>query len=810
MKKYIVTVLGCTAAAGLIASPVFAQSQPAQNLPNVEVQQKKQKPAKRPVHRHEDERAPAAEASGPAPSGSLPNSAASIGSTPVPASEIESRSVSTSDTASMLADIPGVGVFTNGGASGLPTIHGFADDRLRIKVDGMDTIASCPNHMNPALSYIDPQQVGSIQVWTGVTPVSIGGDSLGGAIVVNSREPLFAAPGQDVVTHGSIGSFYRSNGDGWGGNASASAATEHFFLSYEGAYAKSSNYFAGGDFVKFPLTSSVTKVLPNNEVGSTAFETQNHLATLAYKNKDQLIELKANYQDVPYQLYPNQRMDMLGNTQVGLNLRYSGKFSWGDVDTRVYSQHVEHYMNFGGDKLYDYGGATGKDGVFYPGLGMPMYTKTDTYGNSSKVDLNVTSTDVLRVGYDLQFYHLDDWWTPSPNCGANNCLGGMSPDTFWNINGGERDRYSPFLEWERKWSPAVSTLLGARYELIAENTGPVQGYGPGYNTSSVGSITQFNTMDRARNFENVDLSALIRYTPNRNVDADLGLSRTARAPNLYELYDWSRGTMALEMNNFVGDGNGYLGNPDLKPEIANKVSANLDWHTANRETAIRFSPYYSYVQDYIDAVQWNMCTPGKTGCVNPNTPVTTLTTNNFVLLKYMNENALLYGFDLSAKTPIAKTSYGDFSLAGMLSYTNGRDLSLDSGLYNIMPFNGKLALIHKLGAWQGAAEFVGVSGKDDISIQRNEMKTPGYGLFNLRGNYVWDNVHFNFGVENVLNQLYYLPLGGAYTGEGATMSWTRGAGNVTCPGGCSGTATSWGTSVAGPGRTFYVGMKIDF
>ena len=112
-------------------------------------------------------------------------------------------------------------------------------------------------------------------------------------------------------------------------NLSATAATEHFSLSYDGAYAKAGNYYAGGDFVKFPLTSSVTKVLPGNEVGSTAFETQNHLATLAYKNKDQLIEFKANYQYVPYQLYPNQRMDMLDNTQVGLNLHYSGKFDWG-------------------------------------------------------------------------------------------------------------------------------------------------------------------------------------------------------------------------------------------------------------------------------------------------------------------------------------------------------------------------------------------------------------------------------------------------------------------------------------------------
>ena len=180
-----------------------AQSQGG-TLPPVVVEQKKQKPAKPPVHRHEHEQAPETAAS-PASPGSQPNSAASIGSTSLPASQIEQRSVSTSDTAALLADIPGVGVFTNGGASGLPAIYGFADDRLRIKVDGMDMIASCPNHMNPALSYIDPSQVKSVQVWTGVVPVSIGGDLLGGAIAVNSRDPLFASYGQGVVTQGSIG-----------------------------------------------------------------------------------------------------------------------------------------------------------------------------------------------------------------------------------------------------------------------------------------------------------------------------------------------------------------------------------------------------------------------------------------------------------------------------------------------------------------------------------------------------------------------------------------------------------------------------
>ncbi len=342
-------------AAVTIAATAHAQTA---TLPPVEVMQKKPKAAKKV----QQKKAPvAAETLPPAlpREAEPPRAAASTGSTTVPAGEIASRAVATSDTASLLTDIPGVSVYTNGGASGLPTIHGFADDRLRIKVDGMDTIASCPNHMNPALSYIDPAQVGSVQVWTGVTPVSVGGDSIGGAIVVNSREPVFAPAGKDLLTQGSIGTFFRSNGNGLGGNLSATAATQHFSVSYDGAYAQSDNYNAGGDFKKFPLKSSITRVLPQDEVGSTAYETRNHLATFAYQNNGQLIEFKANYQHVPYQMYPNQRMDMLNNEQIGLNLRYFGKFSWGDVQTRVYWQHVDHFMDFGEDKLYWYGGLTG-------------------------------------------------------------------------------------------------------------------------------------------------------------------------------------------------------------------------------------------------------------------------------------------------------------------------------------------------------------------------------------------------------------------------------------------------------------------
>ncbi len=56
--------------------------------------------------------------------------------------DIAARRATTSDSASLLRDIPGVSLYGAGGVSSLPAMHGLADDRLRIKVDGMDLIAA--------------------------------------------------------------------------------------------------------------------------------------------------------------------------------------------------------------------------------------------------------------------------------------------------------------------------------------------------------------------------------------------------------------------------------------------------------------------------------------------------------------------------------------------------------------------------------------------------------------------------------------------------------------------------------------------
>lgn len=181
-------------------------------------------------------------------------------------------------------------------------------------------------------------------------------------------------------------------------------------------------------------------------------------------------------------------------------------------------------------------------------------------------------------------------------------------------------------------------------------------------------------------------------------------------------------------------------------------------------------------------------------------PRTVPQTNQFSVLKFMNKSARLYGLDLSGRMPLAKTGVGEFRLKGTLGYTNGRNRDTGDGLYNVMPLNAKLALTHRLSGWDNAVELVMVKGKDDGSSARNEMDTPGYALVNLRGSYAWKQMRLDFGVENLFDKLYYHPLGGAYTGQGTTMSSSTTA--VTTP--------KWGTPVPGPGRSIYAGLTVKF
>ena len=112
-----------------------------------------------------------------------------------------------------------------------------------------------------------------------------------------------------------------------------------------------------------------------------------------------------------------------------------------------------------------------------------------------------------------------------------------------------------------------------------------------------------------------------------------------------------------------------------------------------------------------------------------------------------------------------------------------------------MPLNATFVLQHAMQDWHNTLEWELVSAKNKVSDERNEQQTSGYGLLHLRTGYQWNSVRIDFGIENIFDKFYSEPLGGAYTGQGVTLTAN---------------GVPWGITVPGMGRSFYTGINYQF
>lgn len=735
------------------------------------------------------------------------------------------------DTATLLSRQPGVSVQTGGGVAGIPAIHGLADDRLKILVGGVEATSTCANHMNTPLSYTDPNTIGNVEVVYGVSSVSKGGDSIGGSILVTPKSPVFATPivgptiapaapaaptaapaspvvvgaagplepvpflplpapgtlrfgaNNEVLATGTVSSFFRGNNNGVGVSANLNMATDHWSLLYNGSWQRATNYHAGG---------------AGEKVLSTNFLSENHAVTLGYQNDGHLFTFRGAYQNIPYQGFPNQRMDMTRNRSYSLDANYKGIYAWGTVDARAYWHQVFHKMGFLEDRFW---------------LNHPMIALGRDFGYSVKAEIPYTDQDLFRVGNEFHGYRLQDYW-PSDLSGFPGALSRQFSQV--NINGGQRNRFGTYGEWERRWTPQWTTLLGLRNDVVWMNTGPGQSYTPFAVTNpNVIAVNIFNAQSRARTDVNFDMTALARYEPTPGSLYEVGYSRKTRSPNLYERYIWPVFSPFTAMFNWFGDGNGYTGNLNLKPEVAHNFSISGNWRDmsgANRWEA-RISPFYTYIENFIDGA--------RTGGTFNSFPVA----NSYVfqILQFQNFKAELYGVDAFGRVKLHESpEYGRLSASGVASFVYGRNLTIGNpsfcppangqcsalsflvkkgdGIWNLMPFNTRIALEHQYGGLTTAIETQIVADKDHVSANKGEFTTPHYALLNLRAAYEWTNVRVDMGVDNITNALYSLPMGG--------FDLTNYSRNAFIFGRNVGLASV--RQVPGMGRNFYAGLTVKF
>ena len=291
-----------------------------------------------------------------------------------------------------------------------------------------------------------------------------------------------------------------------------------FNINYAGTYSQADNYTAGDDFKTTKATGRAGHTLPLDEVGSTAYETQNHTLGMAYKAGGDLFTAKLGYQKMPHQLYPNQRMDLTDNEQKRVNVGYAGAFDWGELDATAYYDKVDHKMDFGDDKRFWYGPESQPPaapevgtpcspvGFMTCAAGMPMKSEGKTTGATLKTDIALSADDVLRLGGEYQRYRLEDYWLPSG--------GGMWPGTFQNINDGKRDRIAVFTEWEAATERSVGRVCSGCATKMSDRRRRRAGLqdDPPAPGNQIAEAAAFNASDRSKTDNNIDLTALMRYT----------------------------------------------------------------------------------------------------------------------------------------------------------------------------------------------------------------------------------------------------------------------------------------------------------
>jgi iron complex outermembrane receptor protein len=372
----------------------------------------------------------------------------------------------------------------------------------------------------------------------------------------------------------------------------------------------------------------------------------------------------------------------------------------------------------------------------------------------------------------------------------------MCCNTFWNINNGERTRFGTFVELETKWAHHITTLVGARNDVVLMDTGNVQGYS-NINPAMfyANDANAFNALKHAQTDVNFDITALTRYEPTPTDTYEAGYARKTRSPNLYERYTWSANAMAAQMNGWFGDSNGYVGDINLKPEVANTASFTAGWrdHTG-KDWQLKVTTYYTYVEDYINVDRIRENCPVSV-LPNGSCPFLPVGNGKNSILRYANHDAELYGVDVGGSKFLWETpDFGRFSVSGTVGYVQGQLINSGDSLYHMMPLNTNLALQQKWGRWTNSLELQMVNEKDVVDPIRKELPTGGYGLVNLRSSYEFEHIRLDFGVENLFDLYYEPPLGGVDIGMQPLIY------PVNLP----------VHAVPGMGRNFYAGLTAKF
>lgn len=633
------------------------------------------------------------------------------------------------DTARLLTVVPGAAYNDNGPLSGQVQYRGMFGPRMNVLVDGMYINSGGPNWMDPPLHYVPATLLGEVELTRGIGSVS-SGPGIGGNIIATYLTSHFG-DGSDFKLNGTVTLGGHTVDDGLDLGGMVAAANERHRFQLLGSYDKGNDRkFGKGEIAATEYSRSFLGAGYGIALGNQEF-------SLDYRRNETgdsgnpVLPLDIDFFDTDL-----------------LQLKHTGTFGDIVMHSQLYYTHVDHRMT---NYLL-------RQPPDFSNLPLPPFAGTD------RRFVDPTSS---AIGYRLDISHpLADGTLElgvDGRSGENNAtvrdpdVAAFYIDNYHNANSAD---YGFFVEWRGDLRHRLHLELGVRYDRVVMDADPVNAQPadlplalvPGTPPFAIRTLRDnFNALERSRADNNFDWVAKLGYELTETTRLELGLARKTRSPDYIERYSW----IPLEINAGLGDGNNYVGDVSLEPEVSHQVELGLDWRT----TRAYFTPrlYYRRIDNYIQGMPvTNMLVRAVSGNANgdPNP------------LQFTNVDAEIYGFDAMFGARLNE----QWRLDGTAGYTRGKRRDIDDDLYRIAPLNGRLRLTYeKNAAWSATVEGVAWARQNHVSriITANSAvgssrKTPGHVIANIYGQYAFQGsgIKLQAGVENLFDKDYIDHLSG--------------------------------------------------
>ncbi len=616
--------------------------------------------------------------------------------------DVDNQAPTAPDTADLLRQVPGANLNANGPLTGIAQYRGMYGSRINVLIDGINIPGGGPNAMDPPLSYIPRDRLKNIVVVRGIAPVSSGDETIGGTVSATSRQSQFTS-GSRFEFHGNAQAGIHSVDEGYSASILATLANDDQRL--EAAVTRTAGDdrdFAGGT------------IRPSG-YGRDVFE-----AGYGFRSGDQ--EAGIDYQRINtgHTGTPALPMDIIyintnlvrGNFQGMLGpAQFIAKLYYTDVDHRMDNYSLRQAANPAMRRFTLAGSqATGYD----LRMNLPLDVGQLSLG-----------TDGLLASHDANIHD-----PGNPMFLVNN---------FRNV---QRNRYGVFGEWDADVSHRWHMQLGVRYTRVDMSSGTVDGTPARMMPPAALLRDRFNAGDRNRTDNNVDWVAKLEYRPRKDLRLELAVGRKTRSPSYQEAYLW----VPLQSTGGLADGNNYVGNPNLRPEVSHEIDLGFDW----RGAGAYLSPlaFYRNVDNYIQGVP----------ATDPAVIMVSTMNGDTTPLQFANVGARFYGVDTNWGVALG----GHWSLDGVLSYVRGQRRDIHDNLYRIAPLNATVDLSQRHDDWSVTLEGVFYVAQHDVSKTNGELPSAGYGLLNLHGQYKFPQhgLSLTAGIDNILNKRYAPHLGG--------------------------------------------------